>query len=281
VKCKLDISPMSRTLVEGEPTQLRQVIMNLVTNASEALGDRPGRVSVSGGLMTADAAYLAAIPGSGDLRPGEYVYLEVSDSGDGISPKLQRRIFEPFFSTKFTGRGLGLATVLGIVRGHGGAIRLESEPGRGTCFRVLLPPAARVAPPPDREEEVPPTQLSGRQILVVDDEEAVLELAGEFLLRGGLDPITAGGGLEALEILRRDTDEAIDAVVLDLSMPELDGHETLLEIRRLRAALPVIITSGYGVASSSERFTSDDAVSFLRKPFDPEDLIDALRAALA
>ena len=138
-----------------------------------------------------------------------------------------------------------------------------------------------MAPPPDREEKAPPTQLSGRQILVVDDEEAVLELAGEFLLRGGLDPITAGGGLEALEILRRDTDEAIDAVVLDLSMPELDGHETLLEIRRLRAALPVIITSGYGVVSSSERFTSDDAVSFLPKPFDPEDLVDALRAALA
>jgi PAS domain S-box-containing protein len=144
-KCQLETSlGHGRTMVEGDPTQLRQVIMNLVTNASEALCDRPGRVVVRTGLMSADAAYLTGALGGRDLDEGDYVYLEVSDTGEGMEEATRKRIFEPYFSTKSTGRGLGLASVVGIVRGHRGAIKLVTEPAGGTTFRVLLSPAPRV-----------------------------------------------------------------------------------------------------------------------------------------
>jgi len=270
-----------RTLVEGDPTQLRQVVINLVTNASEALGEQPGRVEVRTGLMSADAAYLADTFGSQGLAAGGYVYLEVSDSGGGIDEKIRRRLFEPFFSTKFTGRGLGLSSVLGIVRGHGGAIKLLTDPGKRTSFRVLFPPAARSALPPPAEAREPRAEVRGGTILVVDDEEAVLELAREFLLRGGFDVVTAGGGREALEILRADAAGNIDAVVLDLAMPDLDGRETLLEMRDLRPGLPVVVVSGFREDASTGRFASDEITAFVRKPYDLEELVEAVRNSLA
>ncbi len=144
-KCRLETSlGHGRIMVKGDPTQLRQVIMNLVTNASEALCDRPGRVVVRTGLMSADAAYLTGAPDGRDLGEGDYVYLEVSDTGEGMEEGTRKRIFEPYFSTKSMGRGLGLASVLGIVRGHRGAIKLVTEPAGGTTFRVLLSPTSRV-----------------------------------------------------------------------------------------------------------------------------------------
>jgi PAS domain S-box-containing protein len=282
-KCRLEIAlAHSRTLVEGDPTQLRQVILNLVTNASEALGDdRSGRIALRSGLMTADAAYLADTFGVGDLAAGEYVYLEVSDPGQGIDEETRNRIFEPFFSTKFTGRGLGLASVLGIVRSHRGAIKLVTGAGDGTRFRVLLPPAAGTALP---AASGPRNRRAGRRsgtILVVDDDEAVLEVACEFLVRGGLDVVTAGGGRDALEILRSDVRGRIDAVVLDLAMPDLDGRETLLEIRRLRPQLPVVVASGFRKDTGAEQFPNEAIASFIRKPYDAEELIDAVQISLA
>jgi len=281
-KCQLDISlEHGRTLVEGDPTQLRQVVMNLASNASEALGDRPGRVAVRSGLMTADAAYLEDCIGSGGLAEGEYVYVEVSDPGEGIDEETRKRIFEPFFSTKFAGRGLGLASVLGIVRGHRGAIKLVTEPDGGTCFRVLLPPAANTALLAQTGASKGRGEVCAGRILVVDDDEAVLELTGEFLERGGLEVIAAGGGREALEILSAEAGAKIDAVVLDLAMPDLDGAETLLEIRRLRPGLPVVVASGFSKDTSAERFPAEAVAAFVRKPYEPDDLIDAVRAALA
>jgi PAS domain S-box-containing protein len=281
-KCRLEtVLGHGRTLVEGDPTQLRQVLLNLVSNASEALGDRPGRVTVRTGLTTADAAYLADTFGSSGLAAGEYVYLEVSDPGEGIDEETRKRIFDPFFSTKFTGRGLGLASVLGIVRGHHGAIKLVTEPGGGTRFRVLLPPAAGTALPVVTGARKRRAEMRSGTILVVDDDEAVLEVAREFLVRSGLDVVTAGGGREALEILRTDVGGRIDAVVLDLAMPDLDGRETLLEIRRLRPQLPVVVASGFRKDTSAERFPSEAITSFIRKPYDAEELIDAVQASLA
>jgi len=280
-KCQLEIVLRhGRTLVEGDPTQLRQVILNLVTNASESLGDRTGRVAVRTGLMSADADYLTDTFGSGEFAAGEYVYLEVSDSGDGIDEENRKRIFEPFFSTKFTGRGLGLASVLGIVRGHHGAIKLATDSGAGTRFRVLLPPATGTALPAPTGARKRRAESRGGTVLVVDDDEAVLELACEFLLRGGLDVVTAGGGREAIEILRGDVGRRIDAVVLDFAMPELDGRETLLEIRRLRPELPVVVASGFREDTHAERFPNEEIASFVRKPYDAEELIDAVRASL-
>jgi PAS domain S-box-containing protein len=280
-QARLDLSlDHGRTGVEGDPTQLRQVILNLVTNASEALGDRPGRIAVRTGRMFAEADYLADTVGTSGLAAGEYATLEVSDPGDGIDEEVRKRIFEPFYSTKFTGRGLGLASVLGIVRSHRGAIKLTAGPEERTRFRVLLPLATGTAAPARMAVNEQRAEGRGITVLVIDDDAAVLELSQEFLQRGGLDVVTAPGGREALEILRSDTSNGIDAVVLDLAMPDLGGRETLVEIRRLRPELPVVVASGYGEQVSSERFPAEEIACFLRKPYEPDDLIGAVRAAV-
>ncbi len=280
-KCQLEISlDPDGTMVEGDPSQLRQVIMNLVTNASESLKDLPGRVTVCTGLISVDAEYLAGAFGRANLAAGDYVYLQVTDTGEGLKEEIGGRIFEPYFSTKLAGRGLGLASVLGIVRGHGGAIKVAAEPGHGTTFRVLLPPATRAAlPAPSQPRPRGATKPRGT-ILVIDDEEWVLELAREFLERSGFDVVTADGGRAALEILRGDGGKTIDAVVLDLTMPDMDGGETFLEIRALLPGLPVIVASGFGEETTAGRFPLDEIAAFVRKPYEPEDLVDAVRGSL-
>jgi PAS domain S-box-containing protein len=280
-KCQLDIFlEPDGTMVEGDPSQLRQVVINLVTNASESLQDRPGRVTIRTGLIHVDADYLVGAFGRTDLAADDCVYLQVTDNGEGMIEEISGRIFEPYFSTKLDGRGLGLASVLGIVRGHGGAIKVETEPGGGTTFRVLLPPTKRAAlPAPSRSHPRDAATHRGT-ILVVDDEEWVLELAREFLERANFEVVTADGGREALEILRADGGKTIDAVVLDLTMPELDGRETFLEIHSLLPDLPVIVASGFGEEATAGRFPLDEISAFVRKPYEPEDLVDAVRDSL-
>jgi CheY-like chemotaxis protein len=288
-KYPLDISlEHGGTMVDGDPTQLRQVIVNLVTNAAEALGDtgQPERITLRCGVMTADADYLSDCIGASGFSPGDYIYVEVSDSGEGMDDATRKRIFEPFFSTKFTGRGLGLASVMGIVRGHRGTIKLVTAPGSGTSFRVLLPPAisgASGAVPTARGAgcEQQKATPGGGKVLVVDDDEAVLELAGEFLERAGLAVVAAGGGRDALAIIRAESGAEIAAVVLDLAMPDLDGRDTLLEIRRLRPDLPVVLASGFGEDVGAERAADDEIAAFLRKPYEPDDLVEAIRTALS
>jgi PAS domain S-box-containing protein len=270
------------TLVEGDPTQLRQVILNLVTNASESFQEGPGRVAVSTGLVRVDAAYLAGTLGGGDLAEGDYVYVEIADTGKGMDEEVRKRIFEPFFSTKFTGRGLGLASVLGIVRGHRGAIKLVTEPGVGTTFRVLLPVGTRTAYSMQSEARLQDAAaIRGGTILVVDDDAGVLELAREFLERSGFNVVTAEDGREALEILRRNAGDKIDAVVLDLTMPDLDGQEAFREIHVLRPRLPVILASGFSEEMAADRFPADQIAAFVSKPYEPEGLVDAVRSSLA
>jgi PAS domain S-box-containing protein len=280
-KCHLDVSKLNGpTAVEGDPTQLRQVIMNLVTNASESLQDQGGRVNLRCGVMTATDDYLKDTYGSADLSAGPYVFLEVSDPGRGIDEAVRQRIFEPFFSTKFTGRGLGLASVLGIVRGHRGAIKLMTEPGSGTRFRVLIPPVTEAAIQPPLPFATQNAHPAGACVLVVDDDAAVLEVASEFLRRAGHAVRTAGGGREALEILRGEGGGKIAAVVLDLSMPDLDGRETLVEIRRLIPELPVVVASGFDERAGGERFAASEFAAYIRKPYEPEELVEAVREAL-
>jgi PAS domain S-box-containing protein len=261
--------------VDGDPYQIRQVVLNLVTNASEAIAGSGGNVTVRTGTAVADAAELAASFGATDLAPGRYVFVEVSDTGTGITAETRARVFEPFFTTKFFGRGLGLASVLGIVRAHGGAIAIESEPGHGSRFRVLLPPSPRVGrsePLVDRSVAGP---CEGALVLVVDDEEPVLEVAQHFLERAGFAVLTALGGEQAVDLFRARAEE-IDAVVLDLTMPDKDGLETCLEIGRIRSGVPVIVTSGFGEEFSNRRLEGQAIAGFLRKPFEPEDLVSRI-----
>jgi PAS domain S-box-containing protein len=265
-------------LVDGDVTQIRQVVLNLVTNASEALGAEGGSIRVRTGLVAVDGQYLADGFGTADAKAGDYVCLEVSDTGQGITPEERMHIFEPFFSTKTSGQGLGLAAVLGIVTAHGGVIRIESTPGRGATFEVLLPcarAAARVRP----EETFCNQRAGGRSILVVDDDEAVLEVTKEFLERAGFQVFAADGGRAGVEFFREHADE-IDAVVLDLVMPGVGGDEAYVEMLRVRPDLHVVLTSGYDKGKAAERVRALGVAGYLLKPFEPEDLVASVEKAL-
>jgi PAS domain S-box-containing protein len=267
--------------VEGDLTQIRQIIMNLVLNASEAIEDRPGRIRITTGTMTADRDYLAATHLAPDLPPGPYVFLEVSDTGRGMSPDTQNRIFDPFFSTKFTGRGLGLAAVLGIVRSHHGALRVESEEGCGSTFRLLLP-ARQVAPRtelPVRASAPAPAWRCTGVALVIDDEPAVRHVAQRMLASFGMEVVVAAAGQEAIDRLRERPD-AFSVVLLDLTMPEMSGDETYRQLRTIRADLPVVLMSGFSHQEAAARFDGHVLAGFLQKPFRLERLREIVRDAV-
>ena len=268
--------------VSADPTQIRQIVMNLITNASDALGEESGTITLCTGVVRSDELtdnrFGEPSWGEGDEpEPGSYVYLEVADSGAGMTQDTLNRIFDPFFSTKFTGRGLGLAAVMGIVRAHKGLIRIRTDPGEGTKFRVLLPPVSG----PVRREEEPSGTRSGWHgsgtILVVDDEEGVREVAERMLQEIGFSTITAEDGRQALDILRS-TGEEITGILLDLSMPRMGGQETYLRLRATHPDLPVVMMSGYTEQVVAEQLgESSESTCFLQKPFVAEDLVTAFR----
>jgi CheY-like chemotaxis protein len=211
------------------------------------------------------------------------VVLEVTDDGCGMDSATLARVFEPFFTTRFTGRGLGMAAVLGIVRAHGGAIRIDSALARGTRVQVLFPASPRPAQVEvARRFERPALAREARRgrLLVVDDDAALRELVAEILTRAGFEVIAADGGQAAIEAVGR-APERIDAVLLDLAMPQLGGEETFLRLRELAPDLPVILVSGYDAARASLRFAAQGLDEFLHKPFEPEQLVAAVEAALS
>jgi PAS domain S-box-containing protein len=262
----------------AEASQIQQVVMNLVTNASEAIGDREGIVSIRTGVQAFSEADLARdFPGQ-SIEPGTFLTLEVSDTGQGMSPEVQARIFEPFFTTKFTGRGLGLSAMQGIVRGHKGGIRVYSEVGKGTTFKLIFP-AGLVAAPAWPAEGEPEGWTGSGTILLVDDEESVRAVAEAHLRSMGFDVVHASDGLEALERFKAGRG-TIRAVLMDLTMPHMDGTETFRELRRLDPQCPVVLTSGYNEQEAIQDFQGKGLAAFVQKPFQRADLVQALRKAL-
>ena len=268
--------------VSADPTQIRQIVMNLITNASDSLGEEGGTITLRTGLvgadkLEADRPFGEARAEESEVVSGSYVYIEIADTGGGMTPETLNRIFDPFFSTKFSGRGLGLAAVMGIVRAHKGLIRIRTEPGKGTSFKVLFPPLAG----PAMKEEKHSTIRSGWQgsgtILVVDDEDGVREVAERMLQEIGFDTIVAEDGRQALDLLN-ECEDVITGVLLDLSMPRMGGQETLERLRRRYPALPVVMMSGYTEAAVAEQLgESPENTAFLQKPFVAEDLVIAFR----
>jgi PAS domain S-box-containing protein len=268
--------------VSADPTQVRQIVMNLITNASDALGDKGGTITLRTGVLRSDELDdnrfdRPRLAEAGDPAPGHYVYLEIADTGTGMTPDTLNRIFDPFFTTKFTGRGLGLAAIMGIVRAHKGHIRIRTAPGQGTSFRVLFPPV----PGPVRKEEEPSTIRSGWQgsgtILVVDDEVGVREVAERMLQEIGFSTISAQDGRQALAILEQNG-KRVTGVLLDVSMPHMGGQETLVRLRDIHPDLPVIMMSGYTEQAVAEQLgESPESTGFLQKPFVAEDLVTAFR----
>ena len=261
--------------VRGDPGQLSQVVMNLITNAAESLGDKPGTVVVS---TSAASARDLAESGTHGLDPsGTYVLVEVADSGTGMDDDTKEKIFEPFFTTKFTGRGLGLAGASGIIRSHGGHIHVTSTLGRGSTFRVFLPSTltAAVQPDPTPAGRRPRESYTGL-VLVVDDEPVVREVVSAALRETGLDVVSVASGEDAIESLR--ADRTFSLAVIDMTMPGLNGLETTLALREIHADLPVVLSSGFS-ADSVDGFGFRD-VSFLQKPYDLAKLLDMVGDAV-
>ncbi len=267
-----DVAP-----IRGDVTQIRQVIMNLVTNASDALEEGNGIITVEVGSRRSNRP-VAAEPYPGDeLPPGEYVHLKVSDTGCGMDAATRSRIFDPFFTTKRTGRGLGMAAVLGILRGHKGGIQVDSAPDCGSTFTVLIPaseerPVSRLGAPADGGPRI--------KILVVDDELIVRQVAELSLESSGFEVVTAEDGRQAMEVFRQLGDE-IAAVVLDMTMPHMNGEETFRELRRLRPDLRVILTSGFNEQDVKSRFEGQGLSGFLKKPYRPKELVQKVNDVLA
>ena len=264
--------------VLADATQLRQIVMNLVINASEALGERDGivRVSTSTAMLSREA--LASANASPDATEGNYVCFEVSDTGCGMEPDVLQRIFDPFYSTKFTGRGLGLAAVLGIVRGHRGAITVTSTQGQGTCFRVLLPATRDIAETGSATVPAPDSWRGTGLVLVVDDEDTIRSVTTRLLDFLGFQTITASDGSEAVDLFPTLRD--VRLVVLDLTMPRMDGVETLRALRKLQPDLPVLIMSGFSTQDVATRFGDDARVDFIQKPFNLAQTREKIRRLL-
>ena len=265
--------------IEADATQIRQVAMNLATNAAEALDAGEGVITVATGTVECRRAVLDAMRLGDGLPEGDYVYLEVTDTGSGIDEATLARVFDPFFTTKFTGRGLGLAAVQGIARGHGGAIEVHTESGRGTTFRVLFPATDAVVAASARQAGSPLAGRGSGLVLLVDDEEIVRRVGGRMLRLSGFDVLTAADGREAIEVFGQRRDE-IACVVLDLSMPHMGGEETLEHLRRIRSDVPVIISSGFTEQEVVDRFVGKGIAGFVQKPYNAAAMVAELRQAM-
>ena len=266
--------------VEADATQLRQVVMNLITNASDALSDETGVITVRTALRDISAHELAGSFASESRgAAGTYAVVEVADTGCGMDAGTIARIFDPFFTTKFTGRGLGLAGALGIVRSHGGAIQVDSRLGEGTCISILLPGAEHPAPAQEATPAAVGDNGEPATVLVVDDEETVRAVATAVLERSGFSVLTAADGREGIDVFRSRTAD-IDIVLLDMTMPDLGGQEVFSSMRELSPEVRVVVSSGY-TEEEARRQLGAGTAGFIQKPYLPQQLVDYLRRALA
>ncbi|MDX9973255.1 MAG: PAS domain S-box protein [FCB group bacterium] len=276
---QFELSPET-PLMEGDLSQVRQVIVNLVSNASEALNDRTGTITVATGIMQATRESLKDMYLCENLPEGRYAYVEVRDTGCGMDSVTIGKVFDPFFSTKFTGRGLGLAAVMGIVRGHKGAIRVQSAKGEGSTFTVLFPYL---------QESVRPEPLLARPggewrgsgtVLLVDDEETVRMVTRRVLELAGFSVLLACDGVEGVEMFKEHAPN-LSAVLLDMTMPRMSGEEALRQMRGIRAEVPIVLSSGYNEPDALEHFSSDGPSGFIQKPYRAEELITKMHSVLA
>ena len=268
--------------IRGDPAQVRRVILDLLANALEAAGDGPGEIEVGTGLAVLGETELAALTAGDDLAPGTYVVLEVSDPGDGIDEGTRSRIFDPFFTTKPLGQGLGLAVLRGLARSHGAGIDVRTEAGQGTCFRIFFPRSeARASSRKEEAPRAPRVPFTGEGlVLVADNEDAVRRVAVRALRQAGFRTVEARDGHEAVEQFRRHAGEIV-ATLLDVTMPQLRGDEAYLEMRKLRAGLPAVFSSGFTRDEVGERLPHQERIRFLQKPYQVEELLDLVQTVLA
>jgi two-component system cell cycle sensor histidine kinase/response regulator CckA len=264
--------------VEADPTQLQQVVMNLLINGAEAIGDASGVVRVSTSYRSIGEMEVRQQFAAEEIAPGEYLALEVADNGCGMDDATRARIFDPFFTTKFTGRGLGLSAVMGIVRSHRGALQVTTAPGKGSTFLVVLPACdgnTHVAAPLAIPEEL---RGSGT-ILVVDDEEVVRSTARNSLARFGYTVLTARDGQEGVDLFARQRSE-IALVLLDMTMPVMSGTEAFRRIRQIQPDACVVVSSGFDEQEATRRFTAEGIAAFIQKPYTARALAKTVKMAM-
>ncbi|MBN2715852.1 MAG: substrate-binding domain-containing protein [Deltaproteobacteria bacterium] len=266
--------------VEADTAQLHQVFVNLVINASDAIeeSEGQGRITVQTFTRKLDEAYFQKSISSESLPEGNYVIARISDTGIGIAPQIVKQIFDPFYTTKFGGRGLGLAAVLGIIRGHRGAIHVESEKGKGTVFELSFPQLPTGSEQP-RAPASRPSQIGAGTILIVDDEKAVLKAGSRLLRRMGFSTLEAQNGQQAIDLVQ-DFPNVIHCVLMDITMPGIGGIAAMSEIRKINPKIPVVLTSGYSEDSANDDARPEKADGFLQKPYNLESVSAALELAL-
>lgn len=266
-------------VINADITQIRQVIMNLIVNASDAIGNRVGSINLSTKVVRVSKALLGSTFQAPELAEGNYILLEVSDNGVGMSPETLKKIFEPFFTTKSTGRGLGLAAVQGIIRGHKGALQVESSVGNGTIFKILLPCLAENISMVEPAKERPQTSQTSGTILVIDDENGVREVVKSSLSRLGYLVLLAEDGVRGLELYHQ-YQNSIDCVLLDIVMPRMSGQAVYKELVNMNPSVKVILMSGYTEQESIVQFGVSGLKGFIQKPFAPTELQRKLKEAL-
>ena len=268
--------------IKGDPDQIRRLLINILNNASEAIADNDGQITVKTGVIDCDETCLNRSQLDKKPKPGPFVFLEVSDTGCGMDAETLHRVLDPFFTTKFIGRGLGMAEVMGIVKGHDGAITVDSEVGKGSTIRVLFPVFQKTCCPLNKTERVaePHSSAAGspsrkKTILVVEDEEMIRELVVSRLKVLGYDTMQASDGVEGIGVFRDRTDE-IDLVLLDFVMPRMNGAEVFEELILIKPDVKVILSSGYSEDVVLERLTGRLPAGILQKPYKMQDLRSVL-----
>ncbi|MBU1218647.1 response regulator [Myxococcota bacterium] len=260
--------------ISGDSSQIRQVIVNLMTNSAEALADTGGNILVSTGSSFLSSAELEQFWSDFDLEEGWFSFLEVQDNGYGISPDVLPLIFDPFFSTKFMGRGLGLPAVSGIVKSHGGGYLISSEIDAGTTFRIILPALADANIEPNLENA--PESISENAVLIVDDEDMIRKVAEKMIHKLGFDVFTATDGETALEIFKENA-AIIRFVLLDLTMPGMGGEKCFDEMKKIRDDVRIIISSGYSSLEVESRFRGKGLTGLINKPYSFANLRECIK----
>jgi PAS domain S-box-containing protein len=253
--------------VQADVALLQRALLNLVINAAEAIGEAAGRIVVRTRRAALDDAAAARLTGAEHLRGGDYVVLEVEDTGCGMDRSIQERAFDPFFGTRGAGRGLGLPMVLGVVRAHGGGVELASAPGSGTRASLLLPPSAAAG----ASSSAPRKSAPGRVVLIIDDEPWVRSTTAKMLDHLGFRSMAAASGPEGIELFRAHAGE-ISLVLLDLTMPEMDGELVFQQLRGIEPGVPVVVSSGFSEADTARRMSQAGAAGFLEKPYTVQQL---------
>jgi signal transduction histidine kinase len=263
-------------VIKADATQIRQIVMNLITNAADAIGHRSGLITIRTGMTQATKDYFVGMVYGDDVKPGHYGFIEVSDTGVGMDDDQVSKMFDPYYSTKHDGHGLGLAAMLGIVQGHNGAIQVYSELGKGTTIKVLLPIAKEAFELSSELEEL--RGGDGEFVLVVDDQEQIRSFITMALERVGYKVVTAVNGREGVEMFERYAD-SLKMVLLDMTMPVMEGKAAFKEMSRINSNIPVVLMSGYNEEDATNQFAGRSLAGFIQKPFQMQELLRTVAEA--